>query len=94
MIKAGGQAALSGGTLRGASTITQQVMKNFILDSSRTVERKVKELILASRLEKTLSKDRILELYLNEIFLGAELLRGGRRRADLFQQNPRRACPA
>ena len=70
MIKAGGQAALSGGTLRGASTITQQVMKNFILDSSRTVERKVKELILASRLEKSLSKDRILELYLNEIFLG------------------------
>ncbi|WP_376872221.1 penicillin-binding protein 1A [Albirhodobacter sp. R86504] len=70
MIKAGGQAALSGGTLRGASTITQQVMKNFLLDSSRSVERKVKELILASRLEKSLSKDRILELYLNEIFLG------------------------
>lgn len=70
IVKAGIQAAMSGGDLRGASTITQQVMKNFLLDSSRSLERKVKELILASRLEKSLSKDRILELYLNEIFLG------------------------
>ncbi len=59
-----------GANLRGASTITQQVMKNFLLDGSRNVERKVKELILASRLEETLTKDKILELYLNEIFLG------------------------
>ncbi len=59
-----------GENLRGASTITQQVMKNFLLDGSRNVERKVKELILASRIEETLSKDKILELYLNEIFLG------------------------
>ena len=59
-----------GESVRGASTITQQVMKNFLLDSSRSVERKVKELILATRLENTLSKDQILELYLNEIFLG------------------------
>lgn len=59
-----------GANLRGASTITQQVMKNFLLDGSRSVERKVKELILASRLEGTLTKDKILELYLNEIFLG------------------------
>lgn len=65
------QAAASGGSqVRGASTITQQVMKNFLLSSDRSVERKVKELILASRLEQTLSKDQILELYLNEIFLG------------------------
>lgn len=62
--------ALTGGRLRGASTITQQVMKNFLLSSDRSVERKIKELILASRLEQTLSKDKILELYLNEIFLG------------------------
>ncbi|MBW6506635.1 MAG: PBP1A family penicillin-binding protein [Rhodobacteraceae bacterium] len=62
--------ALTGGRLRGASTITQQVMKNFLLSSDRSVERKIKELILASRLEETLSKDKILELYLNEIFLG------------------------
>ena len=59
-----------GDSVRGASTITQQVMKNFLLSSDRSVERKVKELILASRLERTLSKDQILELYLNEIFLG------------------------
>ncbi|NHF72455.1 penicillin-binding protein 1A [Paracoccus xiamenensis] len=59
-----------GENLRGASTITQQVMKNFLLSSDRSVERKVKELILATRLEQSLSKDQILELYLNEIFLG------------------------
>ena len=56
--------------LRGASTITQQVMKNFLLTGDRSGERKIKEIILATRLENTLSKDEILELYLNEIFLG------------------------
>lgn len=71
IIAAGVEAIKSGGrNARGASTITQQVMKNFLLDGSRSVERKVKEIILASRLESTLSKDKILELYLNEIFLG------------------------
>ncbi len=69
MIKAGIDAA-RGKRLRGASTITQQVMKNFLLSGDRSVERKVKELILASRLEGTLNKDQILQLYLNEIFLG------------------------
>jgi penicillin-binding protein 1A len=59
-----------GRNVRGASTITQQVMKNFLLSGDRTGERKIKELILASRVEGTLSKDDILELYLNEIFLG------------------------
>ncbi|WP_095589354.1 penicillin-binding protein 1A [Actibacterium ureilyticum] len=59
-----------GENLRGASTITQQVMKNFLLSSDRTGERKIKELILAARVEKALSKDEILALYLNEIFLG------------------------
>ena len=59
-----------GRNVRGASTITQQVMKNFLLSGDRRAERKIKEIILASRLEETLSKDRILELYLNEIFLG------------------------
>ncbi len=63
-------AATGGSSVRGASTITQQVMKNFLLSSDRSVERKVKELILAARLERSLSKDQILELYLNEIFLG------------------------
>jgi penicillin-binding protein 1A len=54
----------------GASTITQQVAKNMLLDGQMTFSRKVKEAILAVRIEQTLSKDRILELYLNEIYLG------------------------
>ena len=62
--------AARGQGLRGASTITQQVMKNFLLSSDRSAERKIKELILASRIEDTLNKDDILELYMNEIFLG------------------------
>ncbi len=59
-----------GKTLRGASTIPQQVAKNFLLGGDRTAERKIKELILATRLVDTLPKDKILELYLNEIDLG------------------------
>jgi len=59
-----------GQNLRGASTITQQVMKNFLLSGDRQMERKIKEIILATRIEQTLSKEQILELYLNEIFLG------------------------
>lgn len=55
---------------QGASTITQQVAKNFLLTSDRTMERKLKEAILAVRIERTFSKDKILELYLNEIYLG------------------------
>ena len=54
----------------GASTITQQVAKNFLLTNEVSMARKVKEAILALRIEQALSKDRILELYLNEIFLG------------------------
>jgi penicillin-binding protein 1A len=59
-----------GERVRGASTIPQQVVKNFLLSSDRSAERKLKELILAVRLDRTLTKDKILELYLNEIFLG------------------------
>ena len=54
----------------GASTNTQQVAKNFLLSNEVSIERKIKEAILAFRIERTLSKDRILELYLNEIYLG------------------------
>ena len=54
----------------GASTITQQVAKNFLLSSDRTLERKIKEAILSIRIERAYSKDKILELYLNEIYLG------------------------
>jgi len=60
----------SGRRPEGASTITQQVAKNFLLSSDATLQRKVKEAILAMRIEKAYSKDRILELYLNEIYLG------------------------
>lgn len=71
ILSAAYEAVVSGGaSVRGASTITQQVMKNFLLSSDRSVERKVKELILAARIERTLNKDQILELYVNEIFLG------------------------
>ncbi len=59
-----------GETLRGASTITQQVMKNFLLSGDRQAERKIKEIILAARVEQALDKEQILELYMNEIFLG------------------------
>ncbi|MDG1497223.1 MAG: transglycosylase domain-containing protein, partial [Amylibacter sp.] len=62
--------AANGKELRGASTITQQVMKNFLLTRSRSIDRKIKEIILATRIEKSMSKNKILELYLNEIFLG------------------------
>ncbi|MBR9970709.1 penicillin-binding protein 1A [Magnetospirillum sulfuroxidans] len=54
----------------GASTITQQVAKNFLLTNEVSIERKVKEAILAFRIERAFSKDHILELYLNEIYLG------------------------
>ena len=56
--------------VEGASTITQQVAKNFLLTSERSVDRKLKEAILAIRIERAYSKDKILELYLNEIYLG------------------------
>ena len=55
---------------QGASTITQQVAKNFLLSNDRTIDRKVKEAILAFRIESAYPKDEILELYLNEIFFG------------------------
>ena len=60
-----------GRRLTGGSTITQQVSKNFLLSRERTYIRKIKEAILSIRLEQALSKNRILELYLNEIYLGS-----------------------
>jgi penicillin-binding protein 1A len=66
------QAKLTGSSRRteGASTITQQVAKNFLLTNERSLDRKIKEAILAIRIERAFSKDKILELYLNEIYLG------------------------
>ena len=60
-----------GRRLIGASTITQQVAKNFLLTNERKLERKIREAILAVRMERVLSKDQLLELYLNEIYFGA-----------------------
>ncbi|MCR6660983.1 MAG: penicillin-binding protein 1A [Asticcacaulis sp.] len=61
---------LRGKRFEGGSTITQQVAKNLLLNNERTVGRKLKEVILARRLENSLPKDQILELYLNDIYLG------------------------
>ena len=61
---------LQGRRLEGGSTITQQVAKNFLLSSEQKIERKLKEWLVTRRIEQAYSKDQILELYLNEIYLG------------------------
>lgn len=63
-------AYFKGGQFRGGSTITQQVVKNMLLTNERTIERKIKEAILSIRITKDFKKDKILELYLNHIYLG------------------------
>ena len=63
-------ANMSGGVPQGASTLTQQVARTFFLSTRRTPERKIKEALLAMKLERQLTKDQILDLYLNQIFLG------------------------
>ncbi len=62
---------ISSKRLEGASTITQQVAKNFLLSNEVSINRKIKEAILAFRIERVLTKERILELYLNQIYLGS-----------------------
>ncbi len=64
------EATIEGRRLQGASTITQQVAKNFLLSNEMSYRRKIREAILAFRIEEALTKERILELYLNEIYLG------------------------
>lgn len=61
---------MSGGTRQGASTITQQVARNFFLSSEQTLKRKVYEALLSWKIEKSLTKDQILEVYMNQIYLG------------------------
>ncbi|MDB5841282.1 MAG: penicillin-binding protein, partial [Herminiimonas sp.] len=61
---------LSGGAKQGASTITQQVARNFFLSSEQTLKRKLYEILLAWKIEQNLSKDQILEVYMNQIYLG------------------------
>jgi penicillin-binding protein 1A len=62
--------AQGGKHVQGASTITQQVAKNFLVGNERSIERKIREALISFRIEAAYSKDRILELYLNEIYLG------------------------
>ena len=61
---------LSGGARQGASTITEQVARNFFLSSEQTLKRKIYEVLLAWKIEKNLTKDQILEVYMNQIYLG------------------------
>ena len=61
---------LGGGKKQGASTITQQVAKNFFLSSEKTYSRKIYEALLSFKIENNLSKDQIFELYINQIYLG------------------------
>ncbi|EPF13156.1 penicillin-binding protein 1A [Cedecea davisae DSM 4568] len=70
IFRAASVALFSGHASQGASTITQQLARNFFLSPERTLMRKVKEAFLAVRIEQMLSKDEILELYLNKIYLG------------------------
>ncbi len=70
ILRAGLVFVQGGKHMQGASTITQQVAKNFLLTNERTFDRKIREILLSMRIEQAYSKDKILELYLNEIYLG------------------------
>ena len=79
----------SGATLQGGSTITQQLVKNAFLTPQRSISRKVKELVLAMRLETTLTKDQILELYLNTIPYGSNAYGAQEAAKTFFGKNAR-----
>ena len=70
ILRAAGANLLSGGAKEGASTITMQVARNFFLSNEKTLTRKLSEAMLAMKIEHNLSKDKILELYINQIYLG------------------------
>jgi penicillin-binding protein 1A len=70
ILRAAGSNLLSGGAKEGASTITMQVARNFFLSNEKTLTRKLSEAMLAMKIEHSLSKDKILELYINQIYLG------------------------
>ncbi len=65
------QNVLAGHVVQGASTITQQLARILFLSNEKTFTRKIKELVIAARIEKTISKDQILEMYLNNVYLGS-----------------------
>jgi penicillin-binding protein 1A len=70
VLRAAGSNLISGGAKEGASTITMQVARNFFLSNEKTLTRKLSEAMLAMKIEHNLSKDKILELYINQIYLG------------------------
>ncbi|MGA3246745.1 MAG: transglycosylase domain-containing protein, partial [Paraburkholderia sp.] len=70
ILRAGSTDLLHGGASQGASTITMQVARNFFLSSEKTYTRKIYEMLLAYKIERALTKDQILELYMNQIYLG------------------------
>ena len=70
VLRAAGSNLMSGGAKEGASTITMQVARNFFLSNEKTLSRKLSEAMLAMKIEHNLSKDKILELYINQIYLG------------------------
>jgi penicillin-binding protein 1A len=70
ILRAGVADLLHGGARQGASTITMQVARNFFLSSEKTYTRKIYEMLLAYKIERALTKDQILELYMNQIYLG------------------------
>jgi penicillin-binding protein 1A len=70
ILRAGVSDLTHGGDVQGASTITMQVARNFFLSSQKTYTRKIYEMLLAYKIERTLTKDQILELYMNQIYLG------------------------
>ena len=99
VIRAAYSNLVAGGKRQGASTITMQLARNFFLSSEKTLTRKLYEALLAFKIESSLSKDQILEIYVNQIYLGqraygfaaavADLLRQAARRTSRW---PRRRC--
>ncbi len=71
LIRSTVQNLLAGHVVQGASTLTQQLARVLFLNNERTFDRKLKELFIAARIEKTISKDQILEMYMNNVYLGA-----------------------
>jgi membrane peptidoglycan carboxypeptidase len=82
-----------GGRLRGASTLTQQLAKNLYLSPERTFRRKIEEALIAIKLENTLSKSKILELYLNSVEWGRGLLGIKQAAAFYFKKHPKDLSP-
>lgn len=89
IVRAASVALSSGRATQGASTITQQLARNFFLSPERTLLRKIKEVFLAIRIEQMLSKDEILELYLNKIYLGSRAYGIGAAAQAYFGKEPR-----